>query len=99
MAATRECDFTIGTILGKGFAQALVPTVNSTRAFGTRAIDRRHLCLSKTLSQDCPHGEIRHSLIEEHKIAMVKNALQMTLSWSHDQLLWREAFLKTISLW
>jgi len=29
----------MGTILGKGFAQALVHTVNSTRAFGTRAID------------------------------------------------------------
>ena len=28
-------DFTMGTILGKGFAQAQVPTVNSTSAFGT----------------------------------------------------------------
>ena len=26
----------------------------------TRAIDRMHLCLSKSLSHDCPHGEIRH---------------------------------------
>ena len=60
VATTRECNFTMGTILGKGFAQALVHTVNSTRAFGTRAIDSMHLCLSKTLSQDCPHGEIRH---------------------------------------
>ena len=43
VAATRECNFTMGTILGKGFAQALVHTVNSTRAFGTCAIDRMHL--------------------------------------------------------
>ena len=60
VATTRECNFTMGTILGKGFAQALVPTVNSTRAFGTRAIDSMHLCLSKTFSQNCPHAEIRH---------------------------------------
>ena len=69
VATTRECNFTMGTILGKGFAQALVHTVNSTRAFGTRAIDSMHLCLSKTLSQDCPHGEIRHSLI----VALIKS--------------------------
>ena len=43
----RECNFAMGTILGKGFAQALVHT-------------SQHLCLCKTLSQDCPHGEIRH---------------------------------------
>ena len=49
----------MGTIWGKGFAQALVHIVNNTRAFGTRAINSMHLCLSKTLSQDCPHGEIR----------------------------------------
>ena len=73
VAATRECNFTMGTILEKGFAQAPVHTVNSTCAFGTRAIDSMHLCLSKTLSQDCPHGEIRHSLIVESKIAIVKN--------------------------
>ena len=33
----RECNFAIGTILGKGFAQALVHTVHSTRAFGNCA--------------------------------------------------------------
>ena len=44
----RECNFAMGTILGKGFAQALVHT-------------SQHLCLYKTLSQDCPHGEIRHA--------------------------------------
>ena len=33
VAATRECNFTMGTILGKGFAQALVHTVNSTCAW------------------------------------------------------------------
>ena len=54
-------NFSMGTTLGKGFAQALVHTVNSTSAKGTRAIDRMHLCLSKTLSQDCPHGEIAFS--------------------------------------
>ena len=32
--ASRECDFTIGTILGKGFPQALVHTVHSTCACG-----------------------------------------------------------------
>ena len=30
VAATRECDFTMGTILGKGFAQAQVHTGNIT---------------------------------------------------------------------
>ena len=29
------CNFAMGTILGKGFAQALVHTVHSTRAFDT----------------------------------------------------------------
>ena len=38
----------MGKILGKGFAQALVHT-------------SQHLCFCKTLSQDCPHDEIRHS--------------------------------------
>jgi hypothetical protein len=28
---------------------------------GTRAVICMHLCLCKTLSQDCPHGEIRQS--------------------------------------
>ena len=51
----------MGTTLGKGFAQAQVHTVNSTSAEGTSAIDSRHECLSKTLSQDCPHGEIAFS--------------------------------------
>ena len=54
-------NFTMGTILGKGFAQAQVHTVNSTRAFVTCAIDSMHECLSITLSQDCPHGEIAFS--------------------------------------
>ena len=42
--------------MGKGFAQAQVHTNHSTRA-----VICMHLCLCKTLSQDCPHGEIRHS--------------------------------------
>ena len=28
---------------------------------GPRAVICMHLCLCKTLSQDCPHGEIRHA--------------------------------------
>ena len=44
----RECNFAMGTILEEGFAKALVRT-------------SQHLCLCKTLSQDCPHGKIRHS--------------------------------------
>ena len=47
--------------LDMGFAQALVHTVHSTRAFGTRAMNCMHLCLCKTHSRDCPHAEIRHS--------------------------------------
>ena len=37
--ASRECNFAMGTILGKDFPQALVRTVQSTCAFG-----RRHKC-------------------------------------------------------
>ena len=33
---------------------------HSTCAFGTRAVICMHLCLCKTLSQDSPHGKIRH---------------------------------------
>ena len=29
--------------------------------FGTRAMNCMHLCLWKTLSQDCPHGEVAFS--------------------------------------
>ena len=36
VAATRECNFTMGTILGKGFAQAQVHTVNGTSGFVQR---------------------------------------------------------------
>ena len=72
VAATRECNFTMGTILGKGFAQALVHTVNSTRAFGTRAIDSMHLCLSKTLSQNSPHAEIAFSISRNLKLIRFK---------------------------
>ena len=46
----RECNFAMGTILRKGFAQALVHT-------------SQHLCLCKILSQDCPHGEIKQSVL------------------------------------
>ena len=34
---------------------------HSTCAFGTRAVICMHLCLCKTLSQDCPHGEVAFS--------------------------------------
>ena len=54
----REYNFAMETILVKGFAQALVHTVHSTRAFGTRDINS---VMSKIISQNCPHGEIRHS--------------------------------------
>ena len=54
-------DFIMGTILGKGFAQAQVHIVNSTSAEGTSAFDNMHECLSKTLSQNCPHDEIAFS--------------------------------------
>ena len=53
-------NFSMGTISGMGFAQALVHTVHSTCAFGTRAMNCTHLCLCKTHSRDCPHAEIRH---------------------------------------
>ena len=33
--------------------------VENATSFGTRAMNCMHLCLWKTLSQDCPHGEIR----------------------------------------
>ena len=64
VATSRECNFIMGTILGKGFAQALVQTVKSTHAFGTRDIDSMHLYLSKTLSQHCPHAEIRQLFVK-----------------------------------
>ena len=41
-------NFAMGTILGKGFAQAQV-------------LWCMHECLCKTLSQDCPHGEVAFS--------------------------------------
>ena len=98
----------MGTILGKGFAQALMHTVNTTRAFGTHAIDSMHLCLCKTLSQDCPYGEIRHSLIVEHKIAIGKSAFQwVTLPatiekcfpQNHFSIVDRSRDLSTIEKW
>ena len=55
-------NFTMGTIVGKGFPQAQVQTVHSTSAEGTSAMNCMHECLWKTLSQDCPHGEV-YSLI------------------------------------
>ena len=47
---------------GQGFAQAQVHTFNSTNAEDTSAIDSMHECLSKTLSQESPHGEIAFSI-------------------------------------
>ena len=44
----------MGTILEKGFAQALVHA-------------SQHLCLCKILSQNCPHGEIRQSLFQHFR--------------------------------
>ena len=54
-------NFAMGTILGKGFPQAQVHTVHSTSAEGTSAMNCMHECLWKTLSQDCPHGEVAFS--------------------------------------
>ena len=54
----------MGTILGKYFPQSLVRTIHSTCAFGTCAMNCMHLWLWKTLSHDCPHGEIRHSQMD-----------------------------------
>ena len=42
MLDSRECNFAMGTILGKGFPQALVHTVHSTCAHG----EIRHLIFS-----------------------------------------------------
>ena len=67
-------NFSMGTILGKDFPQALVHTVHSTCAFGTRAMNCMHLCLWKTLSQDCPHGEIRHLCTEISKRRTIMQA-------------------------
>ena len=38
VATSTECNFIMGTILGKGFAQALVHIIKSTCAFGTGAL-------------------------------------------------------------
>ena len=65
-------DFRMGTILGKGFAQAQVHTVNSTSAEGTSAIDSMHECLSKTLSQNSPHAEIAFSISRNLKLIRFK---------------------------
>ena len=54
-------NFTMGAILGKGFAQAQVHTVYSTSAGGTSAMNGMHECLWKILSQDYPHGEVSFS--------------------------------------
>ena len=50
---------------------------HSTCAFGTRAVICMHLCLCKTHSRDCPHGEIRHSLIA----ALIKSPWWKMLSF------------------
>jgi hypothetical protein len=63
----------MGTILGKDIQQALVHTVHSTSAFGTRAKNCMHLW--KTPSQDCPHGEIKHFKLN----MMVKSGLVFLL--------------------
>ena len=64
MAAVRECNFRTGRILGKHFPEALVHTVQRTRACGTRPMDSMDLCFRKTLSQNSSRAEIRHSLLK-----------------------------------
>ena len=48
-------NFTMGTILGKGFAQAQV------NAEFIAQVPSMHECLSKILSQNCLNGEIAFS--------------------------------------
>ena len=67
-------NFAMGTILGKGFAQALVHT-------------SQHLCLCKTLSQDCPHGEVAFSNSDinkktcEIKICQIASFMSTMCKW------------------
>ena len=44
-----NANFTMGTILEKGFPQALTHTVHSNHAFGTHAMNCMHLCWWKNL--------------------------------------------------
>ena len=46
------------TILSKYYSTW--PYTCTTSREGTHAMNCMHLCLLKTLCQDCPHGEIRH---------------------------------------
>ena len=77
--ASRDCDFTIGTILGKGFRQALVHTVHSTPAFGTCACGKpfpkivpmakldKHWSSKVIMGQTCfhpAHPPARHNGVE-----------------------------------
>ena len=66
------------TILAKGFAQARVHNFNSTRAFGTCAIDSMHLCLSKVLSQKCLHAEIRHCIPRDRLYLSYQRQFEIT---------------------
>ena len=61
----RECNFATGTmILGKGFAQALVHTVHSTRAFGSCTINYVCPCAwLKPFPKISVHMAKLHSLI------------------------------------
>ena len=63
----------MGTISGMGFAQAQVHTNHSTSAKGTSAVICMHLCLCKTLSQDCPYGEVAFSNSDINKKMCDKN--------------------------
>ena len=48
------------------------------KKFGTRSMNCMHLCLWKTLSQDCPHGKIRQTNTFENKDqAIIINLLKL----------------------
>ena len=73
---------TMGTILGKGFAQAQV------HAEFIAQVPSMHKCLSKTFSQNCLHGEIAfpNSTCIYFVIMQGKKGRQKTLLWGIDIL-------------
>ena len=52
------------------------------KTFGTRAMNCMHLCLWKTVSQDCPHGEIKHSLLA-YLVVDILETLMLTFTTNY----------------
>ena len=75
-------NFAMGTILGKGFAQAQVHTEFIAQ------VPSMHECLSKILSQNCLHGEIAfsNSTCIYFVVIQGKKGRQKTLLWRNDIL-------------